>query len=145
VTLILDAAPLIALADANDRFQPAVERVLRAERGALIIPAPVTAEVDYLLGQRLGRRARRAFLTDLAQGHFRVVGLDDGDYEVILALDEQYTDLDAGLADLAVVVLAGRFRTKRIVTFDERHFRTLRPLDGGTFQLLPVDEEEHET
>lgn len=25
------------------------------------------------------------------------------------------------------------------LTFDERHFRVLRPLDGGTFAVLPAD------
>lgn len=42
-------------------------------------------------------------------------------------------------ARLSVVVLAKRFRTRRVVTFGERHFRALRPLQGGSFTLLPVD------
>lgn len=58
---------------------------------------------------------------------------------MILQLDQQYADLDVGLADLSVVVLARRFGTRRILTYDERHFRTLRPLDGGAFTLLPSD------
>jgi predicted nucleic acid-binding protein len=37
------------------------------------------------------------------------------------------------------LVLAARHRTKRILTFDERDFRRLRPLDGGSFTLLPAD------
>jgi hypothetical protein len=37
--------------------------------------------------------------------------------------------------------LAGRYRTRRLLTFDERHFRALRPLGGrGQFKLLPIDE-----
>jgi hypothetical protein len=40
--------------------------ILRAEPGSLIVPATVTAEVDYLLGKRFGSAARRAFLSDLA-------------------------------------------------------------------------------
>jgi hypothetical protein len=27
----------------------------------------------------------------------------------------------------------------RLLTFDERHFRTIRPLQGGSFTLLPAD------
>jgi hypothetical protein len=57
-------------------MQPRVEKLLRDEPGELIIPAPITAEVDYLLGRRLGRRARIAFLDDLAAGRFTVAGLD---------------------------------------------------------------------
>ena len=36
-------------------------------------------------------------------------------------------------------VLARKLGTRRILTFDERHFRTVRPLQGGTFTVLPAD------
>ncbi|MBI4214305.1 MAG: hypothetical protein HY534_08355 [Chloroflexi bacterium] len=36
--------------------------------------------------------------------------------------------------------LAARFRTNRIMTGDERHFRVLPPVSGGSFVLLPQDE-----
>jgi hypothetical protein len=45
----------------------------------------------------------------------------------------------AFLADCAAVVLARRFRTRRLLTFDDRHFRTVGPLQGGSFELLPAD------
>lgn len=137
MTLILDAAPIIALMDRVDPARPAVRRVLAAEPGELIVPAPVSAEVDYLVGQRLGRRARRAFLEDVAAGRFRVICLEDAEYDLALRLDEQYADLDVGLVDLSVVILAHRLRTRRVLTFDRRHFHSLRPVDGGTFDLLP--------
>jgi predicted nucleic acid-binding protein len=57
----------------------------------------------------------------------------------VARLDEQYADLDLGLADLSVVVLAHRFRTTRLLTFDERDFRAVTPLAGGSFTLIPRD------
>jgi hypothetical protein len=36
-------------------------------------------------------------------------------------------------------MLAARFRTRRLLTFDERAFRTVTPLQGGRFVLLPGD------
>lgn len=51
-------------------------------------------------------------------------------------LEQRYGDLDLGLADCAVVVLAARFGSRRILTFDERHFRAVKPLQGGSFELL---------
>jgi hypothetical protein len=36
-------------------------------------------------------------------------------------------------------VLARRVRTHRLLTFDERAFRAVTPLQGGTFMLLPAD------
>ena len=140
MTLILDAAPLVALADRRDPIGQRIETVLQQESGELVVPAPVTAEVDYLLGRRLGRRARVAFLEDLAAGRFTVGCLEPDDHGVVVDLERRYADMDVGLADLSVVVLAQRWSTRRLLTFDDRHFRTLRPLGGGLFTLLPVDE-----
>lgn len=110
MTLLLDAAPLVALADRRDRARPLVEEVLTTFPGPLVVPAPVTAEVDYLLGVRLGATARRAFLADLAAGRFRVESLDADEHGRALALDRHYADLELGLADLSVMVLSGRQR-----------------------------------
>jgi predicted nucleic acid-binding protein len=118
-------------------MQPRVEKLLREETGELVIPAPATAEVDYLLGRRLGRPARLAFLEDLAASRFTVADLDTADFSLIADLERRYDDLDAGLADLSAVVVAERYQTRRLLTFDERHFRALRPLSGGHFELLP--------
>lgn len=139
MTLIVDAAPLVALADRRDPQRDRVEAVLRNEPGELIIPAPVTAEIDYMLGRRLGRPARLAFLDDLAAGRFTVAALDAAGHAMVAELERRYADLDAGLADLSVLPLADRYGTRRLLTFDERHFRALRPLSGGTFALLPAD------
>ena len=139
MTLVVDAAPLVAMADRRDPMQPRVEKLLEEEPGELVIPAPVTAEVDYLLGRRLGRASRLAFLADLAAGRFTVACLDSNDHGVVADLETRYHDHDVGLADLSAVVIADRYRTRRLLTFDERHFRTIRPLKGGRFTLLPAD------
>ncbi len=139
MTLILDAVPLVAMADTNEPLRDQILELLRANAGALVIPAPVTAEIDYLLGSRFGRSARSAFLRDLATGRFAVADLERQDYKAVGELEQQYSDLELGLADCAVVVLAQRLDTKRIVSFDERHFRAVTPLQGGAFEILPAD------
>ena len=141
MTLILDAGSLVALADRRDHLQADVEQLLEAEHGALVIPAPVSTEIDHLLGSRVGRHARQAFFGDLAAGRFQVECLEPPEYATVAELARRYADLDVGLADLSIVVLASRFGTTRIATFDERHFRALRPLDGGAFTLLPRDQD----
>lgn len=139
MTLVLDAAPLVAVADRRDPLQSRIEALLREEAGDLVIAAPVTAEVDYLLGRRLGRASRLAFLDDLARGRFTVACLDAAEHGVVADLERRYGGLDPGLADLSTVVVAGRHGSRRLLTFDERHFRTIRPLAGGHFTLLPAD------
>jgi predicted nucleic acid-binding protein len=137
VTLILDTGPLVAHADRRDSRQAAVERLLREEEGELVVPLPVATETDYLLGRRGGRHPRLAFLHDLASGRFVVAGLSTADLDIIQDLERRYAELDAGLADLAIVIVAARHRTDRIATFDD-HFRVLRPIDGSAaFTVLP--------
>jgi uncharacterized protein len=139
VTLIIDAAPLVALADEREPRREQILEVTRAESGALYVPAPVTAEVDYLLGRRFGPPARLAFIADLAARRYASPGLEAQDYEAVLEVNRRYADLDVGLADLSIVVLARKLGTRRVLTFDERHFRAIRPLQGGTFSILPAD------
>jgi len=138
VTLILDAGPVVAMHDRRDSWQARVEALLRAEPDDLVIPAPVSAEIDYLLAERLGERARLAFLEDVAAGRYLVECLDPQDYGPLARLERRYSSITPGLADLSVVVIAARHETDRIVTFDRRDFTTMRRLDtGGRFTLLP--------
>lgn len=137
MTLLVDAAPLVALADRRDPLRQAVREVLVVERGGLVIAAPAAAEADYLLSQRIGRAARLAFLEDLAAGRLAVECLEPDEYAGAASLERHYVDLDLGLADCATVLIAARLRTRRVLTFDERHFRAVRPLQGGAFELLP--------
>lgn len=138
MTLVIDAGPLVAVADEAEPLRGKILELLDAERGGLMIPAPVTAEVDYLLGQRLGSRARRAFREDLAARRFQTPGLDSRDYVEAIDFDHRYADLELGLADLSIAVIARKVGTRRILTFDQRHFRAVRPIQGGVFTLLPA-------
>ena len=92
MTLILDAAPLVALADAKEPQLEALLRIRDEEEGPLVLPAPVAAEVDYLLGVRFGHAPRRAFLSDLA-ARYDVACLEVGDYQAVAELDARYSDL----------------------------------------------------
>ncbi len=140
MTVIVDAAPVAAQAEPDHPYGPAARRFLLSERGQPIMPAPIATEVDYLFQARGGLPGNRTFIRDLAAGRFLLPCLEPSDYITIAALNEQYRDLNVGLADLSIVIMAARFRTTRILTFDQRHFRVLRPLLGGTFTLLPFDE-----
>ena len=139
MTLLIDAGPLVALADSDEPRRDAILEALADEPGALVIPAPTTAEIDYLLGQRFGAAARRAFVSDLAAGRFSVAGLERADYLTVLDLEARYADLDLGLADCALITLAARYQTTRILSFDERHLRAVTPLHGDAFVILPAD------
>ena len=99
------------------------------------------AEADYLILSRLGIDVELAFLDDLAAGTFLVECPTRAELGAARDLARRYKDLELGLADVSMVVLAQRYGTRRIVTFDERAFRTVAPLQGGSFTVLPADVE----
>ena len=138
--LILDTGPLLAPARSTDPLSRRVAALLRSETQQPILPAPVAAELDYMLTARRGPQGNAALLRDLAAGRFEVANLELADYATINWLNERYYALGAGLTDLSLVVVAARYRTTRLLTFDQRHFRALRPLQGGAFVLVPFDE-----
>ncbi len=95
-------------------------------------------EADYLILSRLGVDAELLFVEDLA-GAYVLGGLDTAGVRAAAELCRRYRDHELGLADASIVVLAERWSTRSIATFDERHFRAVTPLQGGSFRLLPVD------
>jgi predicted nucleic acid-binding protein len=137
--LIVDAGALYAQADADDPQHGPVVQVLRAERAALVTSQVVVAEADYLILRRLGVDVELAFLDDLASETYMVDALAPADLAVARDLARRYRDLELGLADASLVVLAARWETRRILTLDERAFRAVTPLQGGAFTLLPAD------
>lgn len=137
--LLLDAGALYAQADRADLNHQATVDVLQAETGRLIVSALGLADADYLILIRLGVHVEIAFLEDLAGRTFHVECLTRAELRTAASIIRQYRDLALGLADASLVVLAQRFRTSRLATFDYRAFRTVVPLHGGRFQLLPVD------
>jgi len=139
--LVVDAGALYAQADADEPEHEAVCEVLRAERGELVTSQFVVAEADYLILRRLGVDAELRFLEDLAQGTYLADTLAPADLAIARDIAARYRDLELGLADASLVVLANRWGTRRILTLDERAFRTVKPLQGDSFAVLPADAE----
>lgn len=143
MTAIVDAGAVIAAAVGGGPEAEHFRRSFVAERGRLIVPAPVTAEIDYLLTKSAGQAAALGFIEDVSAGRFEVECLEPAEYATVLQLTRRYKDLAPGLADLSVVILAHRFQTLRVFTVDQRHFRAMYSLDGSTFTLVPWDDPEH--
>jgi predicted nucleic acid-binding protein len=64
---VVDAGPLYAVADADDRDHRACMDTLAREDLRLVVPAPAIAEATYFVGRRLGARAESAFLRGIAE------------------------------------------------------------------------------
>ena len=139
--IICDTSGLLAAYDAEEPEGPAVRQMLEAEAGALVVSPFVLTELDYLLLTRAGVRAELTLLNDLASDVYQVAVFTSQDAERAARLVEQYTDLKLAIADAHTMILASadRYGTTRILTFDQKHFRAVKPLQGGVFTVLPAD------
>jgi uncharacterized protein len=99
----------------------------------------VLAELEYLLATRVGQDAERALLAEVGRGVYQLETFDAADIDAAERLVARYRDLQIGLADASLVVLANRYATRDLLTLDERHFRTVRAAGGRPFRLLPAD------
>lgn len=139
MALVVDAGALYAQADADEPGHAAVRAVLERERETLVTTELAVAEADYLILDRLGPDVELAFLDDLAEGTFVVECLDRAQLRVAREIVARHRDLRLGLADASLMVIAERYATRRLLTFDERAFRAVAPLQGGSFTILPAD------
>src|SRR5437773_401154 len=83
--------------------------------------------------------AERALLAEVAGGAYELEPFGADDVAAALKVLERYPDLDLGLADASLVVLADRYQVLDILTLDERRFRAVRGPHGRSFRILPVD------
>ena len=137
MALILDAGPLYASLDRNDRRHSACRRLLEEAGEPLVIPTPVLAEVDYLVYARLHAGVFLALLDDIIAGAYVVEDLQPVDYVRIRELCDQYADADIGFVDAAVLPVVERLNEPKLATLDHRHFRLLRPRHVDALQLIP--------
>jgi predicted nucleic acid-binding protein len=102
------------------------------------VSAFTAVEADYLILTRLGIEPELAFIDDLAHA-FSVQSLDRAGLLRTREVCERYRDLELGLADASMIVIANARSTHAIATFDHRHFRAVTAIDGKPFRLLPTD------
>lgn len=137
--ILLDTSGLLAAIDASQRSHEAARRALERVEGPLVLSPFVLAELDYLLATRVSVAAELALLDEVSAGAYELAPFDARDVAEARTLIDSYRDLELGLADASIAVLAGRLDADAVLTLDERHFRALRGPAGRPFRLLPAD------
>lgn len=138
--IIVDTSGLLSALDASEPSHARSAAALRASGNPRLLSPFVLAELDYLLARRVSTHVERAFLGEVARGAYQLEPFSAEDVARAGEILEQYADLDLGLADASIVVLAERHGTSDVLTLDERHFRALLGPDGQPFRLLPSDD-----
>jgi predicted nucleic acid-binding protein len=81
-----------------------------------------------------------SLLAEVARGAYRLEPFGADDIALAKEVLDRYADLEIGLADASIVVLAERHAVSELLTLDERHFRALRINKRRRFKVLPADQ-----
>ena len=135
--IIADTSGLIAFFSESGPQHEAVAGWVEINDQVLVVSPYVVAEVDYLVATRKGVEAELAVLAELSGGAYELATMDAKAVASARRVVERYRDLGVGVADASLVVLAQRYRTRTVLTLDRKHFSVMRPLDGGTFKIVP--------
>jgi predicted nucleic acid-binding protein len=135
----VDTGGLLAAIDASQRLHARCAEALIASQPPYLLSPFVLAELDYLLYTNVGVAAQMALLEEVAAGAYTLAPFEKADIARALSIVKRFADLDIGLADASLVVLAERHRICEVLTLDERHFRALRAYGQKRFRILPAD------
>lgn len=134
-SIIVDAGPLIALFDRNDRHHLRAVQFIKACRSHLVTNLPVLTEATFLL--RFSVDAQR----DLLLWVHRAMHVDvatSADLPRIADLLHKYRDLPADFADASLVALAERLNLLQVASVD-KDFSVYRSLGRRAFQNVFLD------
>jgi predicted nucleic acid-binding protein len=137
--ILLDTSGLLAALFADQKQHQACADVLRDSKGPFLLSPFILAELDYLVGKLAGVEAQLELLMEVAREAYVLVPFGARDVDEARMVIGKYRDQRIGLADASLVVLSGRYRTRDLLTLDERHFRLLRGAAGKPFRLLPAN------
>jgi predicted nucleic acid-binding protein len=137
--IVTDTSAILAYMNSRDTHHEAVRAWIQGEERPLVTTPMVIAEVDHLVSTRGGAPAVAALRADLAAGAYTVEWWPAAMAAAVRVAD-RYADMNLGLTDASLVVLADHLGVIDIATLDERNFRAVRPLTGAAaFRLLPTD------
>lgn len=137
--ILLDTSGLLAALFDDQRHHEECAEVLRNAEGPLILSPFVLAETDYLIQKYAGVKAEIMFLEDVERGAYKLVNFIHDDMQNMRVMVTRYKDLNIGIADASLIVLADRFDCRDVLTLDIRHFRATRPTTKKSFRILPAD------
>jgi predicted nucleic acid-binding protein len=136
--IVVDTGVLYAFFVATDPAHTQAAELLRGETEGIIVSPYVVSELDHFITKNFGPEAEVRVLDSLTSAPFELPAMGAVELIACARVLEEYPDHRIGVTDASLVVLADRYGTRRIGTYDRRHFSFLKPLRGGWFELLPA-------
>lgn len=137
--VLADTGFFLALANRRDRRHERAKACTRTLDEDLVTTWPVLTETCHLLLTRLGVEAELRFMEGVARGAVVLFALEVALVPRIRGLMESYRDLPMDLTDASLVILAEHLGHGRILSTDERDFRTYRFKQHEPFENLLLE------
>lgn len=135
--MLVDTSGLIAALFDDQPDHLRCSAALRNVTHPALISPFVLAEADYLITRRGGVDFALALLDDIATGAYELAPFTPSQVGRARAVAARYRDLEIGLTDASIVVLAQDHGITDVLTLDHRHFRVLT--QETPLRLLPAD------
>ena len=123
---LIDAGPIIALFNKNDKYHKKILNFLKEYNGILTTSWPVITEVSHMLAYNV--ETQIDLMKWINRGGIKIEQIEIEDIQRILELSEKYYDIPMDLADASLVVLSERLKIKEIITIDTDYYiyRTIK-------------------
>ena len=131
-SILVDAGPLIALADHADKYHRPVKSYLNKFNGRMLTTWPVLAEVCHFLPEQV----QIDFLRWANGGGISVVEMHETALSSLADWKEKYRDLPMDLAGASLIWLAQQTGVLDILTIDRKDFSVYRMPGGKSLHLV---------
>ena len=139
--LLSDTGFWFALINQKDKHHVTATSYLQCSTESLITTWPIITETCHLLGRSMGIRSQLLFLNMLQSELISIFPITEAHIDRLARLMLKYADLPMDLADSSLIILAEELGHGRILSTDQRDFRTYRWKNHEPFEnlLLPED------
>jgi len=134
--ILADTGFFYALLDRDDAWHARCREAAVTLEEGLITTWPVLTEAVHLVSRWLGVEQAVALMEEVAAGDIIVWDLTPESRAKIPSLMRRYAELPMDLADASLVLLAESLCHGRILTTDQREFRTYRWKSRRPFEPL---------
>lgn len=117
---LIDAGPLIALFDKDDKYHSLVVDFLKNYPGELFTTWPVITETTHMLDFNV--QVQIDFLKWIQRGAVHLVDLEMEHFTRLIELCEQYSNVPMDLADASLILVAEMMNIHDILTIDSDYW-----------------------
>ena len=113
---LIDAGPLIALFDKDDKYHNSIKQFLKSYNGILYTSWAVITEVLQMLNFNVN--VQIDFLRWIEMGGLDVVQISKSNISRIIELSEKYSDIPMDFADATLIIISEITNIDEIISID---------------------------